>query len=303
MAIIRGRYISLTRSSERRIRQQEHLQKLGLAGYYSWFPAISGDPAIARQRKLLPGEWGLWQSWLSLLREENKQSEATFDWLHVIEDDAELSPIFLEVCKKLKPDEPNFDLLFTDMYVNPSIHRFLAKEHQRLKTSGNIRIETDLYTGCASSVLIHRNCIPTVLRCLQISVNKHGALLPLDNQLRRLVHTKQLRFARTAPFLTCVQNESIEKSTIQKREKEDLSIVLTQKICTNLRRQLSVLNSKDSAEELIQLLKELSRYHDEPSTTDLTTEISLQLMNIADSAKLFRYGQQPRLAGEPDNPQ
>ena len=51
-----------------------------------------------------------------------------------------------------------------------------------------------------------------LLPCLQDSVNANEPLLPLDNQLRRLFHERQLRFARTAPFITGVQAEGIEKA-------------------------------------------------------------------------------------------
>ena len=59
-------------------------------------------------------------------------------------------------------------------------------------------------------------------------MNADGPLLPLDNQLRRLFHQQQLRFARTAPFITGVQRESIEHSTIQERDQQDQSVLLTQ---------------------------------------------------------------------------
>ena len=303
MAVIRGRYISLSRSQQRRQGLEQQLEGLGVQEHYSWFPAHNGDAKAATARGLRAGEWGLWQSWLNLLQEELHRPGSTYDWLHILEDDAELSRHFLVFCQQLKPAPPAFDLLFTDMYVNPSIHRSLSKEHKGLLAKGAVQLKTDLYTGCTASVLIHRTCIPAVLRCLEESVNADGLLLPLDNQLRRLFHQRQLRFARTAPFITGVQFEGIAESTIQERDQHDQSVLLTQQICSNLRRQLSVLNSGEPTGDLIQLMHRLAQDHGQPSQDELSRAITLQLMQLAEQQNLLRYGVQPRLKGEPDNGQ
>ena len=303
MAIVRGRYISLAKSSQRRSRLERHLQDLGVADRYVWFSAVRGDAQTADLRGLSAGEWGLWQSWLDLLQEEQSQPEKTYDWLHIVEDDAELSRQFLVFCQQLKPGLPSFELLFTDMYVNPSIYRSLAPQHQILQSHGEVQFRTDLYSGCTASVLIHRNCIPAVLHNLTISAKSKGPLLPRDNQFRQLIHQRQLRFARTAPFLSCVQNESFAASTIQEREQEDCSVVLTQQICSILRRQLSVLDNNNTTTELIHLMHELAQDHGYPNPGQLTQAITLELMNVANAQNLLRYSLQPRLKGQPDNPQ
>ena len=303
MAVIRGRYISLSSSQQRRQRLEQHLQTLGVQEQYSWFPAVRGDAKAAAARGLRAGEWGLWQSWLNLLQEELRRQGSSYDWLHILEDDAELSRHFLMFSQQLKPAPPAFDLLFTDMYVNPSIHRSLSKDHKRLLAKGEIQFKTDLYTGCTASVLIHRTSISTVLRQLTACLEGKRALLPLDNQLRRLFHERKLRFARTAPFITGVQFEGIAESTIQEREQQDQSVLLTQQICSNLRRQLSVLNSGEPTGELIELMHRLAQDHGRPSRDELTRTITLQLMHLAEQRGLLRYGVQLRLQGEPDNEQ
>ncbi|MAH57971.1 MAG: hypothetical protein CMN91_05985, partial [Synechococcus sp. ARS1019] len=282
MAVIRGRYISLAESLERRSRLEQHLQELGVQERYSWFPAVHGDTETAAARGLRPGEWGLWQSWLQLLKEELTHTQSSYDWLHIVEDDAELSGHFLAFCDHLREGQPTFDLLFTDMYVNPSIHRSFAEEHQRLETLGQIQLKTDLYTGCTSSVLIHRQRIPLVLSRLQECLSGSRSLLPLDNQLLRLFHDKQLNFARTAPFITGVQRNSISESTIQQRNQDHRSVVVTQQICANLRRQLSVLETSNPTNELIHLMHTLAKDYSQPSQEDLTRRISLELMHLAE---------------------
>ena len=126
---------------------------------------------------------------------------------------------------------------------------------------------------------------------------------PLDNQLRRLFHERQLRFARTAPFITGVQFEGIAESTIQEREHQDQSVVLTQQICSNLRRQLSVLNSGEptgGADPADAPTGPRSRAA-QPRRADPSHP--LQLMHLAEQLNLLRYGVQLRLKGEPDNEQ
>ena len=302
MAIVRGRFINLASSTGRRRRLEQHLHDLGISKRYSWFPAISGDATAAAALGLGAGEWGLWQSWLQLLQEELNSPEASFDWLHIVEDDAELSRPFRVFCQQLKPGLPAFELLFTDMYVNPSIYRSFAPQHQALHTRGEVQFKTDLYTGCTASVLIHRDHISKVLHHLKTSVDTKGALLPLDNQLRRLIHQRQLRFARTAPFLSGVQNASIAESTIQNRVQENRSVVLTQQICTNLRRQLSLLDCSNANHAMIQLMLQLAGDHSQPNPTQLNQSITLRLIQLAEDHNLLSYRPHPRLRDEPDNP-
>ena len=95
----------------------------------------------------------------------------------------------------------------------------------------------------------------------------------------------------------------MQKSTIQQREQQDQSVLLTQQICSNLRRQLSVLNSGEPTEDLIRLMHRLAQDHGQPSQDELTRTITLQLMHLAEQQNLLRYGVQPRLKGEPDNGQ
>ena len=168
---------------------------------------------------------------------------------------------------------------------------------------GAVQLKTDMYTGCTASVLIHKTCIPAVLRCLKDTVNSDGRLLPLDNQLRRLIQLRQLRFGRTAPFITGVFNESIEQSTIQERENDEHCIALTQQICANLRRQLSVLETNNPNGALIQLMQQLAQDRGQPSHKEMNRTICMALMQLAEAQGLLRYSLQPRLQGDPDNEQ
>ena len=302
MASIRGRYISLTSSAARRSRLEGQLQTLGISERYRWFPAICGDDKASAARGLKAGEWGLLPSWIQLLKEEIKQPDQS-DWLHIIEDDVELSNHFWLFCQRLKPGIPKFDLLFTDMYANPSIYRALCTQHQQLQAIGKIHLKNDLYSGCTASVLIHRKRIPAVLQRLETCSETRRPLLPIDNQLRNFFSKNQLSFRRTAPFITGVRPESIENSTIQDRNRQDHSIVVTQKICRNLRRQLSILNTGDPCIELIELFHHLTQKCEHDRKASFAKRITMQLIELSEQQGLLRYTVQPRLRGEPDNQQ
>ena len=300
MAVVRGRYISLPTSTDRRTRLEQHLKDLGASAMYGWFPAVRGDTEDAKARGLGPGEWGLWQSWIQLLEEELINQDTEYDWLHITEDDVELSSSFRIFCQRLKSSKPQYELLFTDMYVNPSIYRLLAQQHQNLQKSGIVEFKQDTYTGCTASVLVHKESIPKLQKCLKECVSKTRPLLPLDNQLRRLIHERKLSFARTAPFLTSVQKSSITESTIQESEKDDHSVVLTQRICTNLRRQLSIMETSKTSYELIQLIEELAQ--NKAERVGIGQIITQQMIQLAETHDLLRYKSHDRLKGEPDYP-
>ena len=300
MAVIRGRYISLPTSTDRRARLEQHLQDLGVSAMYGWFPAVRGDTEGAKARGLGPGEWGLWQSWIHLLDEELINQDTEYDWLHITEDDVELSNPFQIFCQRLKSSKPQYELLFTDMYVNPSIYRLLAQQHQNLQKGKKVEFKQDAYTGCTASVLVHKESIRKLLNCLEDCVSQTRPLLPLDNQLRRLIHERKLSFARTAPFLTSVQKNSITKSTIQEPEKDDHSIVLTQRICINLRRKLSMIETAKTSCELVQLIEELAQSR--TKEINFSQIITQQIIQLAETHDLLRYKSHDRIKGEPDYP-
>ena len=189
------------------------------------------------------------------------------------------------------------------MYVNPSVYRALAHEHEKLISRSEVKLKTDVYTGCAASVLIHRSRIEKVLHQLQQCINNQESLLPLDNHFRKIFSRKQLHFARTAPFLTGVNPESIANSTIQAREKQNATVVMTQYICTNLRHQLSILPTDNGTHELLILIQQLAKKYKNLNQHELTTSINLELIQIAEKNNLLSYSLQPRLQGERDNPQ
>ena len=301
MTQLQGVFINLDDQLERRSRLEQHLNQLGLQGRYKRFSAVRGDPDQARERSLNPGEFGLWQSWLQLL--QSASASKGFDYLHIVEDDVELSSEFVEFSEGLNPAVGAFDLLVTDMYVNPSIHRALAMQHDQQRRQRAIDVHSDLYTGCLASVLIHRRRIGPVLEQLNRLFEASRRLLPLDNALRQLQQQGKLRIGRTLPFLTGVRADSITHSSIQPRQKQDAEVLLTQRICSNLRRQLSVLCHNKLTAELADLLEQLAKTRGTDQGWHTRISISQSLMTLAEQQDLLRFAADPRLLDQPDNPQ
>ena len=301
MTQLKGVFINLDDQRERRSRLERHLGQLGLEGRYQRFSAVRGDPDRARERGLNPGEFGLWQSWLDLL--QSASASEGFDYLHIVEDDVELSREFVVFSEGLNPDGGAFDLLVTDMYVNPSIHRALAMQHDQQRRQRVIDVRSDLYTGCLASVLIHRQRIGPVLEQLKQPFEAGCRLLPLDNALRQLQQQGKLRIGRTLPFLTGVWADSITRSSIQPRQQQDAEVLLTQRICSNLRRQLSVLCHNKLTAELADLLEQLAKTRGPDQGWSTRIGISQRLMDLADQQDLLRFASDPRLFHQPDNPQ
>ena len=303
MAKIWGCYVNLVRCEERRQRLERNLKELGIAQRYERFRAISGDEQNARDRGLNAGEFGIWQTWLELLSNISTATTSEWDYLHVLEDDAEISSQFIDFCDQLSGSEPVFDLLVTDMYVNPSIHRTLAEQHDQMKRRDAIKILRDVYSGCLSSVMIHRDRVTSVLRLLEDVWTQPGQLLPLDNTLRRLLHEKRLSIARTAPFLTSVREEDVLQSSIQPRQNQLVEVVLTQALCTHLRRQLSTLEDNEDLASISQLLIRLSEAKNSNQSRRTRRLLTEQMLHIAEKESLLMYARDPRLDAEPDNGQ
>ena len=303
MAKIWGCYVNLDRCEERRQRLERNLKELGIAQRYERFRAISGDEQNARDRGLNAGEFGIWQTWLELLSNISTATTSEWDYLHVLEDDAEISSQFIDFCDQLSGSEPVFDLLVTDMYVNPSIHRTLAEQHDQMKRRDAIKILRDVYSGCLSSVMIHRDRVTSVQRMLEDVWTQPGQLLPLDNTLRRLLHEKRLSIARTAPFLTSVREEDVLQSSIQPRQNQLVEVVLTQALCTHLRRQLSTLDDNEDLASISHLLIQLSDAKNSNQSRRTRRLLTKQMLRIAENESLLMYARDQRLDAEPDNDQ
>ena len=247
------------------------------------------------QRNLNNGENGIWKSWLKLLEEEEHTSNKSI-FLHIIEDDAKLSEEFIGIVSSLQEYIVGSDMIFTDMYVNPSVYTALASKCIERKRKNQIQVIDNYYTGCLSSVIIPRHKIGKIRKILSSFYSNRSELIPLDNAIRRLISEKKLKTLTVLPFLTGVTTESIEHSTIQQREDANNLILKTQIFCSHLREELNIINSnKNRCAELLNLTSELVKAHEYNNNYFLQA-----ICNFVVENKILVYKQESRLRGEPD---
>ena len=300
MTVLRGRYINLKGSQERRSQIQKQLIKLEKQSYYERFEAIKGDAEEASQRNLNAGELGLWKSWIKLLSEESEKS-VECNFLHIIEDDCILTKEFFQACNNLSIISKKYDLIATDMYVNPSIYRYLTKTTEIDPNNKQVTIQSNLYTGCTSSVLVPKDGIEKLRNLFTIEYSKNKTLVPIDNFLIRLQEQKRIKTGITLPFLTSILPESIGTSTIQCREEEAI-ISKTQKICYLLRKKLSVTCKNTYSGDMIRAATELINLNtnSQKKERDIVTEMTISYL---EQKKYCNYKYRENLEGEPLNSQ
>jgi GR25 family glycosyltransferase involved in LPS biosynthesis len=219
-----GRYISLDRSTLRRGRLEQQLRELGIAHAYSRFPAIDGARMREAPGSVSPREYGCFASHAQLLRE----ACSVPTHLHVLEDDALLSPEFApavaEVIGQGVLDE--FDLLFTDLFVSWDPLQIASLERVRLRnTRMDPRSGQESLTGvtvfdlhhkslaCTSSYLVARRSIERVAGLLEGALAT-GPARPVDLVMRQLVDTGVLKAACVVPFVTSVALDVAAGSTV-----------------------------------------------------------------------------------------
>ena len=299
MARVKGYYINLEGSRNRRERIQRHIDEEGLSDSYQRYEAIDGTKCDPRGRNLTSGELGLWETWISLLEKETLSND--YEFLHVMEDDCVISKEFKDFCTQL-PDSPlGSDLIMTEMYVNPSAYRCLVGEHERLKREKKIKIVSSNYTGCISSALIHKSRINTILQQLRLEYQNIEGVLPLDNQLRKLDQQGRLKVSRVAPFITSIVIEDIKKTTIQ--DHVDNEIADSQVFCALLRRKLSTLDDKETTKALAEVFLQVVASTKKIKRQNIENELVKSIVNIAYQEKVLRYRWHSRLREEKDNKQ
>jgi GR25 family glycosyltransferase involved in LPS biosynthesis len=253
-----GRYINLDRSTFRRARLEQQLRNLGIGHAYSRFPAIDGirlhgDPGTISQR-----EYGCFASHARLLKEACSLPAH----LHVLEDDALLSPEFVPVVARAIDQGvlDEFDLLFTDLFVSWDPLQIAALERTRRKnTCLDPRNGQDSLTGvtvfnlhrkglaCTSSYLVSRRSIERLAGLLDQAIVA-GPTLPVDLVMRELVDTGVLKAACIVPFVTSVSLEAPAGSTIH----EDLvGAQLSRLACTVLRHTFFVRPDWSAIERIL----------------------------------------------------
>lgn len=300
---IKGYYINLESSIKRRQEMDYQIKNLGYKDTYERYNANTSTNEEAIERGLNKSELGLWKSWQGILEAEIKKcGNQEYEYLHILEDDAIINREIWKLTEKLRKHKHNnleIHILFTEMYVNAQFWLELKGKLEELKKDGAIIINKKYYTGCASSALIPRKEIRYVYDILQERLNSSEPLLPLDNMFRQLKEDKILKIGCTLPFLSCVREAEIRKSTIQDREKIRNAIDCTQEINALLRRSLSIMNNKNTDEEIAQKIIQLATVRGGGNISGILKG----MLRIANDQQLFRYKYDERLLEAPDNGQ
>jgi GR25 family glycosyltransferase involved in LPS biosynthesis len=219
-----GRYINLDASTRRRARLEQQLQALGIAHAYARFAAADGMRMNHSPGAISRREYGCFLSHARLLRE----ACSTCAHLHVLEDDALVSPEFLPVVRGVIGEGvlDEFDLLFTDVFVSWDPLQIASLERARRRhihvdrlsgensltgvTIFNLRGK---HLACTSSYLVARRSLERVAELLE-SALADGPAEPVDLTLRRLVDSGMLKAACIVPFVTSIALETAAGSTI-----------------------------------------------------------------------------------------
>jgi len=293
MATVRGYIINLPEARERRQRLQSQLHQLGISQHYQWFEAQRGASSPAKRRGLSPGEDGLWRSVLQLLHQAELGQA---DYLHILEDDAEVSGAFWQWLTGLSTKPSQEQLLFTDMYAGASVFPGLLSALQPIRANRQQAwLGGKAYTGCTTSWLIHRAHLPLVRQRLSEAYGAMAARIPIDNLLRRLIQSGQLSARVSLPFLTSIHLGDQRHSAIQ--QQEDHAIHHTRLLGALLRRRLSVLHTSTDLEMLGPLLASLL------GPEGLDAWLAERLVPDLQQRKALRYRLDRRLLQEPGNPQ
>ena len=298
---LKGIFINLDESTSRRTDIETQLMKLGLSNQYRRFKAIRGDKKEAKDRRLSGGELGLWRSWIKLLEDELANDE-TYEYLHIAEDDIVLSPVFKKFADKIGEFE-DADMITTDMYVNPSIHKVWSKQHAEYLDKQILGLSLCEYTGCTTSMILPRNKIRKILGLLTEEMKKESKLIPIDNYFVRLNQNQKVKIAKTVPFITSVKYESFEESTIQLNKSVDRRVQLTQELCYYLRKHLSIFYKPEDRFEIERVVNQLIDMSDVVESKIKMNTFLTKTLEAVEINKILLYKDKPNLRGEPLNDQ
>src|SRR5262249_25715112 len=121
-----GFYLNLTRNETRRSALVRQLEQIGATNRYARFEAVDGHTMVSScPTKLVPGKLGLWLTYENLMTAVGNSPTAH---IHVIEDDTVLARNAVRAIERVLGYMDRFrddwDLLFTDVFVQPHINSF-----------------------------------------------------------------------------------------------------------------------------------------------------------------------------------
>jgi GR25 family glycosyltransferase involved in LPS biosynthesis len=162
----RGVFLNLERSVNRRESLVRHLEEIGASSRYERFEAVDGREVQDQYHtKLDAGNLGLWLTHEKLLHTIGASATAH---LHIIEDDVVFSrsagAAIEGALRFMDSQYPNWDLLFTDVFVQPGTHYFDIFRQQVEKFPQTKCYEimdlSRIPFACTSSMIVRKSSVP-----------------------------------------------------------------------------------------------------------------------------------------------
>lgn len=224
-----GVYINLDRSTARRAAMEAELGRHGLADCYRRFDAADGN-VLGIPTTLTEREIGCLTSHY-LVCKEHRDSPAH---LHILEDDAVLSPLMAEAIRTvISPGLlERYDILFLDGVIDPLQAGLPFRHYKELydqcvdRDDGanviKVNFRPIVHVATTTSYLVNCRSIRKLLAVYE-SVLAKPVKDPIDIMIRNKGQAGALRVACLFPFLTSVRLD--DATTIAGRESDALSVL------------------------------------------------------------------------------
>lgn len=259
---LRGCYINLDRSPERRELCERQLGRFGLADHYQRLAAVDGKLVHGSHgdTKFSPAKLGCWLSHLQAM-ELGLTHDAHH---HILEDDFQLTPAFTAFAHNL--DERlippgDWDILFTDVDLAGMFQvqamRELIVTVNRLSASGEVALRdaVNLFAAGNSSYIINRASKARVLELMKPGL---ATTAPNDIYMRQLIRNGKLKAFVTLPFVTTVDAGFNDSTILGNIGQTNPSILLATQFRRSLAYQAETRAILDSVKTQINQLRPIS---------------------------------------------
>lgn len=225
---MRGHYINMDRSIERRETMEAQLRRLDLP----WISRLRATDARDLPRRndspLTPGEVGCFLSHLKAIGQVPQRAVRL-----VLEDDAMLSAQLVDVLQTLSLERLlQYDIVFLDCQPMATTGNLLAlwqslQRHTvppRVATGVDVHEARGLYLWAAAAYLVTPHGRETLPGLLEEAL-RAGPAEALDTTLHRLIEEGRIRAAVLAPFLATPRLDCWDATTIAGRPQQDVGVV------------------------------------------------------------------------------
>jgi GR25 family glycosyltransferase involved in LPS biosynthesis len=222
-------FINLDRAAERRAAMQAQLAEINLPYPAERLAAIDGRLQAGCPAGLRPGQYGCWLSHLAAL----ERSLRSAPHLHVMEDDAVLSPKLAAVPETLRIlSGESWDILYLDatLVEIADMHRTFewVQESRRKGIVQVCRIPADFTVYGTHSYIVNSARKKHVYDFLR---SRLDAGRPIDNVLASAIQGGQLKAFLTAPFLTSGSDAGLVSTVGYEGSADFLAWFLFRRLC------------------------------------------------------------------------